>query len=137
MDCTTCYCHMPRCPLFGQVAPRAQFTWHDWHRQAPRWRCRACRATGPLLDVDKDTVNHWLPVLGRHSQSVMNYFFRNLHLCECQLDELWTFVAKKEDRLTPLEKLATVYGDAWVGIALSSVCKLVPTWVVGNRTLQD
>ena len=83
MDCTTCYCRMPRCPLCGQVAPRAQFTWHDWHRQAPRWRCQDCRAlvssrtgtaylrgaialaeglsiraTGRLLDVDKDTVNH-------------------------------------------------------------------------------
>jgi IS1 family transposase len=95
------------------------------------------RATGRLLDVDKDTVNHWLPVLGRHSQRVMNYFFRNLHLCECQLDELWTFVAKKEAHLTPLEKLATVYGDAWVWIAFSPVCKLVPAWVVGKRTLQD
>jgi transposase-like protein len=172
MDCTTCYCRMPRCPLFGQVAPRAQFTWHAWHRQAPRWRCRACRAlvsartgtayagigtegttylrgavalaaglsiraTGRLLDVDKDTVNPWLPVLGRHSQSAMNYFFGNLHLCECQLDELWTFVAKKEDCLTPLEKLATVYSDAWVWIAFSPVCKLVPAWVVGKRTLQD
>ena len=119
MDCTTCYCRMPRCPFFGQVAPRAQLTWHDWHRQAPRWRCRACRvlvsvrtgtayagirtegttylrgavalaegmsirATGRLLSVDKDTVNHWLPVLGRHCQGVMNYFFRHLHLRECQ-----------------------------------------------------
>jgi transposase-like protein len=169
MDCTTCDCCMPRCPLCGQVAPRAQFTWHDWHRQAPRWRCRAgralvsartgtaytgirtestvyrrgavalaegmgIRATGRLLDVDKDTVNHWLPVLGRHCQGVMNYFFRHLHLRECQLDELWTFVAKKEDHLTPLEKLATVYGDAWVWIAFSPVCKLVPAWVVGKRT---
>src|SRR6266849_2440585 len=172
MDCTTCYCRMPRCPLFGQAAPRAQFTWHDWHRQAPRWRCRACRAlvsartgtayagirtegttylrgavalaeglsiraTGRLLDVDKDTVNHWLPVLGRHCQRVMNYFFRDLHLRECQLDELWTFVAKKEDHLTPLEKLAALSGDAWVWIAFSPVCKLVPAWVVGKRTLRD
>ena len=172
MACTTCYCWMPQCPLFGQVAPRAQFTWHDWHRQAPRWRCRACRAlisartgtayagirtertiylrgavalaegmgiraTGRLLDVDKDTVNQWLPVLGRHCQGIMHYFFRHLHLRECQLDELWTFVAKKEDHLTPLEKLATVYGDAWVWIAFSPVCKLVPAWVVGKRTLQD
>jgi hypothetical protein len=32
------------------------------------------RATGRLLGVDKDTVNHWLPVLGRHCQGVMNYF---------------------------------------------------------------
>ena len=52
------------------------------------------RATGRLLSVDKDTVNHWLPVLGAHCQNVMGYFFRHLHLLECQLDELWTFIAK-------------------------------------------
>jgi IS1 family transposase len=95
------------------------------------------RATGRLLSVDKDTVNHWLPVLGQHSQNIMHYFFRHLHLRECQLDELWTFVAKKEAHLTPLEKLATLYGDAWIWIAFSPVCKLVPAWVVGKRTLRD
>ena len=94
------------------------------------------RATGRLLAVDKDTVNRWLPILGRHCQSVMNYFFRNLHLAECQLDELWTFIAKKEAHLTPLEKLQEMYGDAWVWIAFSPVCKLVPAWVVGKRTLR-
>lgn len=93
------------------------------------------RATGRLVEVDKDTVNHWLPILGRHSQAMMNYFFRNLHLEECQLDELWTFIYKKEKRLTALEKLAEVYGDAWIWIAFSPVCKLVPAWVVGKRTL--
>jgi hypothetical protein len=67
----------------------------------------------------------------------MHSFFRHLHLRECQLDELWTFVAKKEAHLTPLEKLATIYGDAWVWIAFSPVYKLVPAWVVGKRTLRD
>jgi IS1 family transposase len=94
------------------------------------------RATGRLLDVDKDTVNHWLPVLGQHCQHVMNYFFRNLHLHECQLDELWTFIYKKAAHLTPLEKLAEIYGDAWVWMAFSPMCKLVPAWVVGKRTLR-
>ncbi len=93
------------------------------------------RATGRLIEVDKDTVMHWLPLLGRHGQGVMSYFFRNLHLTECQLDELWTFIYKKEAQLTALEKLAEVYGDAWVWIAFSPVCKLVPVWVVGKRTL--
>jgi transposase-like protein len=93
------------------------------------------RATGRLVSVDKDTVNHWLPVLGQHCQGVMNYFFRNLHLHECQWDELWTFIHKKEGHLTPLEKLAEVYGDAWVWIAFSPVYKVVPAWVVGKRTL--
>lgn len=93
------------------------------------------RATSRLIEVDKDTVNHWLPTLGLHSQGVMNYFFRNLHLEECQLDELWTFIYKKEKQLTALEKLAEVYGDAWVWIAFSPICKIVPAWVVGKRTL--
>jgi len=93
------------------------------------------RATGRLVEVDKDTVNHWLPNLGRHCQRLMNYFFRDLHLSECQLDELWTFIYKKEGHLTSLEKLGEVYGDAWVWIAFSPVCKLVPAWVVGKRTL--
>ncbi len=93
------------------------------------------RATGRLLLVDKDTVNHWLPILGDHCRGLMNYFFRNLHLRECQLDELWTFVYKKEAQLTPFEKLQEVYGDAWVWIAFSPVYKLVPVWVIGKRTL--
>jgi len=93
------------------------------------------RATGRLLSVDKDTVNHWLPVLGVHCQNVMRYFFRRLHLLECQLDELWTFIAKKEARLTPVEKLAAIAGDAWVWIAFSPADKLVLAWVVGKRTI--
>ena len=171
MDCTTCYCRSPQCPMYGQVAPTAHVKMHDWQRQGPRFRCARCggivsattgtayagirtdlttylrgatalaeglsiRATGRLLSVDKDTANHWLPVLGQHCQSVMNYFFRNLHLHECQLDELWTFIHKKEGHLTSLEKLAEVSGDAWVWIAFSPVYKLVPAWVVGKRTLR-
>jgi IS1 family transposase len=67
----------------------------------------------------------------------MSYFFRNLHLSECQLDELWTFIFKKEDQLTSLDKLLGIYGDAWVWVAFSPVCKLVPSWVVGKRTLPN
>jgi IS1 family transposase len=93
------------------------------------------RATGRLVEVDKDTVQRWLPVLGQHCQGLMNYFFRNLHLAECQLDELWTFIYKKEAHLTPLEKLQEIYGDAWVWIAFSPVYKLIPAWIVGKRTL--
>lgn len=97
----------------------------------------AIRATARLLSLDKDTVCHWLPRLGAHGSQVMSYFFRELHLQECQLDELWTFIYKKEAQLKPLEILSHVYGDAWVWIAFSPVCKLVPAWVVGKRTLPE
>jgi IS1 family transposase/transposase-like protein len=95
----------------------------------------AIRATARNTDCDKDTVAHWLRVVGRHCLRVHQYFFRDLHLTECQLDELWTFVYKKEAHLTAFEKLAGLYGDAWIWIAFDPVHKLVPVWVVGKRTL--
>jgi len=53
------------------------------------------RATARILEIDKDTVNQWLRSLGTHGVEIMAYHFRHLHLTECQLDELWTFVKKK------------------------------------------
>lgn len=97
----------------------------------------ALRATGRLFGLDKDTLCNWLPRLGEHCEDVMSYFFRNLHLNECQLDELWTFVYKKEDQLDPIEQSLNVYGDTWIWIAFSPVFKLVPAWLVGKRTLHD
>lgn len=95
----------------------------------------AIRATARLLEVDKDTVCDWLSELSQHCGRVMAYYFRNLHLTECQLDELWTFVYKKEEHLDPVEQLAGVYGDAWIWVAFAPVWKLVPAWVVGKRSL--
>ena len=65
----------------------------------------ALRATGRLFAIDKDTLCRWLLLLSAHCQGVMSYFFRDLHLNECQLDELWTFIYKKEEHLNPLEQV--------------------------------
>jgi hypothetical protein len=93
------------------------------------------RATARILDLDKDTVGDWVKHLGRHCARLMDYHFRPLHLSECQLDELGTFVRKKEERLGPVERMLGLYGDAWVWIALAPVHKLVSAWLVGKRTL--
>jgi IS1 family transposase/transposase-like protein len=172
MDISTCYCRNRHCRLYGRTGEQAQLAFYDWHREAPRFRCRVCqqlvsaragtayagirtdeatyryaatalaeglalRATGRLFGLDKDTLCSWLPRLGEHCNKVMSYFFRNLHLDECQLDELWTFIYKKEEHLDPLEQLLGMYGDTWVWIAFSPVFKLVPAWCVGKRTLRD
>ena len=72
------------------------------------------RATARNIGCDKDTVAQWLPRVGRHCQRLLDYFLRELHLTECQLDELWTFVYKKEKHLTAFEKMLGRYGDAWI-----------------------
>ena len=97
------------------------------------WR-KAPLATGRLLSVDKDTVNHWLPVLGAHCQHVLRYFFV---ICLCS-SVSWMSCGPslpRRARLTALEQLAAIAGDAWVWIAFSPVHKLVLAWVVGKRTL--
>lgn len=95
------------------------------------------RATARVLEMDKDTVCDWVGQLGEHCAQVAAYHFRNLHLTECQLDELWTFVRKKEQQLTPLEQVMTLYGDTWIWVAFAPMSKLVPAWLAGKRTLAD
>jgi IS1 family transposase/transposase-like protein len=91
------------------------------------------RGTGRIVDVDKDTICDWLDRAGRHCRAVTAYLFDTLHITECQVDELWSFVRKKEAHLTVAEKILTLYGDAWVWIAFVPVWRLVAAFVVGKR----
>jgi len=95
------------------------------------------RGTARIVDVDKDSVADWLDQVGFHCMVVTKYFFRNLHITECQLDELWGFVHTKEDNLEPIEKILTEYGDAWVWTCFAPVQKLIPAFVVGKRTQEN
>jgi transposase-like protein len=54
------------------------------------------RATARILELSKDGVNKVVLKAGEHSQKVLSSLLTSLHLEECQLDELWTFVQKKK-----------------------------------------
>ena len=95
------------------------------------------RGTARIVDVDKDSVADWLDQAAFHCMVVTRYFFRNLHITECQLDELWGFVPKKEDNLEPIERILTEYGDAWVWTCFTPAQKLIPAFVVGKHTQED
>jgi transposase-like protein len=58
------------------------------------------RATARLLELDKDTVNRVILRAGEHCASVLSSLLASLELTEAQLDELWTFV-KKRNILAP------------------------------------
>ena len=79
------------------------------------------RATARVFGVDKDTVCAWLKKAARHSEQVSNYLMQNLNVPEVQMDELWTFVQKKEQHLSAWEQLHTEYGDTWVWIAFDQI----------------
>jgi hypothetical protein len=56
------------------------------------------RGTDRIVGVDKDTICRWLDLGGWHCRAATAYLFDNLHISEHQLDELWSFVLKKEGR---------------------------------------
>ena len=91
------------------------------------------RSVARVFEVDKDTVQEWLRKAGEHSEQVSDYLMHGLHLSEAQLDELWSFVYKKEKNLTPWEELYTEYGDTWVWTVFDPVYKLVVAHVVGEQ----
>jgi IS1 family transposase/transposase-like protein len=95
------------------------------------------RGTGRIVGVDKDTICEWLDKVGRHCRAVTTYLFNDLHMTECQLDELWSFVRKKEAHLTAIEKVLMLYGDAWVWIAFVPEWRLVPAFVIGKRVQEN
>jgi len=54
------------------------------------------RATSRILNLSKDRVNKVVLKAGIHSELLLSNLLRSLHLNECQLDELWSFVNKKK-----------------------------------------
>jgi len=95
------------------------------------------RATARIVRVDKDAVCTWLDRAAQHCRLVMLYLWRNLHVIECQLDELWSFVHTKQHHF-PLARLYDeTYGDAWVWVAFAPVWRLVVAFVIGKRTQQS
>lgn len=95
------------------------------------------RATGRILQIDKDTVCDWLNRAALHCRSVVLYFWRQLHVTECQLDELWSFVHTKEAHLPCAKIYCETYGDAWVWVAFAPVWRLVLAFAVGKRTQEN
>ena len=98
---------------------------------------QSIRATARIFGVDKDTVLFWLRRAGQHSQQVSAYLIVNHKVKQIQLDELWTFVVKKEKNLSAWEKLHSEYGDIWVWTAIDPVHKVVVAFHVGEHEEKD
>ena len=91
------------------------------------------RSTARIFGERPQTILLWLRRAGEHSQQVSDHMLRNLRVSQAQLDELWTFVHKKEKNLSAWEQLHTEYGDTWVWVVFDPVNKLVLSLLVGER----
>lgn len=92
-------------------------------------------ATSRMTGVARNTVSKLLVDLGTVCSVHQDMAMRNLTCERLQVDEIWTFVYAKQKNV-PQEKRDEA-GDIWTWVALDADTKLVPSYRIGSRDLQD
>jgi hypothetical protein len=96
------------------------------------------RSTSRLAGVHRTTIQNLLVTFGSSCQDFMDRELRSLTLNHVEVDEVWTFVGKKQARLT-LDERATRsdIGDVYLWTALDAETKLVASHLVGKRSADN
>jgi hypothetical protein len=96
------------------------------------------RSTARLTGIHRTTIMKLLVRFGEACKAYMDSKLRGLTLEHLEVDEIWTFVQKKQGRLTAEEKATTHdVGDIYLWTALDQQTKLVPCFLVGKRSADN
>ena len=88
-------------------------------------------STARCVGIEATTVASLLCHFGRGCKDLLIARVRNVTVSHLELDEIWTFVQKKQRRVSASDP-ATV-GDAYCFIALDRDSRLVTAWHLGKR----
>lgn len=92
------------------------------------------RSTSRMTGVHKTNILKVLVEVGTHCAVMLDEQIQGLTCTAIECDEIWTFVAKKERRLTDDDRLLhPEYGDQYTFVAFDPETKLVPSFLVGKR----
>lgn len=89
------------------------------------------RATERLTGVTKKTILRMLADIGAGCDRLHDRIVRDLNITNIQIDEIWSYVQKKQARVT--EEDDPTRGDAYTYFALARGAKLVIAYRVGKR----
>jgi IS1 family transposase len=90
------------------------------------------RSTERLTGVHRDTICRLLVRIGDGCATLLHERMIDLGCKRLELDELWSFVGKKQRLVRPDEDAAHI-GDQWVYVAICAESKLIPSYLVGKR----
>lgn len=91
------------------------------------------RSITRLTGIHRTTIMNLLLTFGRACREFLDRTQVNLHLRHVECDEIWTFVAKKQGRLTEDEKINPRIGDQYLYVAQDQDSKLIVTYAIGKR----
>jgi hypothetical protein len=91
----------------------------------------AIRATERLTGIHRDTIMRLGVRVGDGCATLHDAMMRGLHVGRIELDEAWSFVAKKQRHLKQTDPAD--FGDQYVFLALAGAGKAIISWRVGKR----
>lgn len=94
------------------------------------------RSTERMTNTHRDTICRLLVEVGEGCAKIMDERMRDLSCRRIQVDEIWSFVGKKQQHMA-LGDDTRLVGDQWTFVALDPDTKLVPAYRVGKRRRGD
>lgn len=89
------------------------------------------RSIERMTGVHRDTVMRLGVKVGQGCAALLDTKMRDLSCSHLELDEIWGFIGKKQNHLSPDDD--PQYGDVWTFCAIDADTKLVPSFKVGKR----
>src|SRR5579862_1658682 len=91
------------------------------------------RSITRITGIHRTTCMNLMVAVGRRCREFLDRRMRNLNLDHLQVDEIWTFVLKKQRNIKPMDNEMEI-GDQFLFIAFDQATKLIPSFVIGKRT---
>jgi len=93
------------------------------------------RSIERITGITKRAILRVLVEYGEKAREIQEREMVNLESKFVQVDEIWTYVGKKQKQLTLLD--SEELGDQYVFVAMDSDTKLVPSFLVGKRNMEN
>lgn len=90
------------------------------------------RSTERMTGIHRDTIMRLLVEVGTGCAELMDEKMRELPCRRVQVDEIWSYVGKKQRQVKEGDDRSRV-GDQWTFVAIDAETKLVPSYLVGKR----
>jgi transposase-like protein/IS1 family transposase len=159
MTCTKC--HHQTCKRFGYFGKRRIQRWRcqscsttfcEPHEKLTRHTLTAnpelaeralhcllegcsIRSTERLTGLNRNTIMGLLLVAGERCAALMNTRMRGLRPRYLEIDEIWTWVGKKQRHVRSGDPAE--FGSQWVFVAIDAETKLIPSFHIGQRHRRD
>lgn len=96
------------------------------------------RSTERITGLHRDTVCRLLVLFGNACAEFLDKRMRGLTLTHLQFDEQWTYVAKKQSRLTLDQRAeSSELGDMYLWTCVDQETKLMPAFLIGKRSADN